>query len=321
MGGGEPGGREEEQRTDDQPARPVCGDVECDDEQAEQQRRGAQVALGDEHQDADAPHDHEGDEVARPRQVQAEHASPGQGQVVAIGHQVGGEEHHQEDLGQLSRLEGHGAQVDPDLGAVDALPEARDEGQDQEAQAAPHGPAVPATQQTVVAHDEHDAEQHDSDSGPHGLLGGVVVRLTHALVRHVQALDHGQSEPVEGHRRGQEHRVGPWSGAPHPQVDDDGHRHEGTTELEDLRRRGAGAVQCGQDETAQADEKGDDEKARLGPAPTGVRVAGRDRGGRCWTRGTHDAARHCSGAADGVCSAAGVGAGGVAVGVADGVVT
>ena len=96
---------------------------------------------------------------------------------------------------QLGGLEGHGAQMDPDPGAIDALPQTGDEGKHEEGEAPPHGPAVPTAQQAVVAHDEYGAEQHDADAGPHGLLGGVVVGLLQALVGQVQSLDHGQPEP------------------------------------------------------------------------------------------------------------------------------
>ena len=64
VGGGEPGRRHEQEGAEDQPARSIGGDVERDDEQAEQQDRRAQVLLHDQDQDADAPHDHEGAEVA-----------------------------------------------------------------------------------------------------------------------------------------------------------------------------------------------------------------------------------------------------------------
>ena len=210
--------------------------------------------------------------------------------------------------------------MDPDPGAVDALPQTRDEGEHEEGEAPPHRPAVPTAQQAVVAHDEYGAEQHDADAGPHGLLGGVVVGLLQALVGQVQSLDHGQPEPVEGHGRGQEHRVGPRRGAPHPQVDDDGHGHERPAELKDLRRGGAGAVQRGQDEAAQAQDQGDDEKTHLGPATGTACSTGCDRGClsrmRCRACAAHRSALQLSGATGGGSStAAEADADGVAVGV------
>ena len=216
VGGREPGRRNEQGRADEQPAGPVGGHVQGDDEQSEQEQRAAQVALEDQDDDAHAPHDQQGAQVPGPGQVDAHDPAARQREVIAVGHEEGGEEDRQEHLGHLRRLEGHGAQADPDPGAVDALAQAGHEGQDEEGQAAPHGPAVPSAQQAVVAHQQHRAEQDDAHARPHRLLGGVVVRPLKDLVGHVQALDHGQAQAVEGHRRRQDHRIRPGGGAPHP---------------------------------------------------------------------------------------------------------
>ena len=199
-----------------------------------------------------------------------------QGQVVAVGHQVGGEEDRQEHLGQLGRLEAHGADPDPDPGPVDALADEGQEGQDEEDQTGPHGPAVPSSQAPVVAQqEEHGAEEDDAQKRPDELLGSdVELPLLVGLVRQVQALDHGQADPVERHRRRQEDRVGPRGGVAHPQVHEDGQTEESAPQHDGLRGGGAGAVEGGEHEAAQAENQGEAEQHRLRPPARVPRGAG-----------------------------------------------
>ena len=274
--GREPGRREEQGRSDEQPGGTVGGHVQDDDEQAEQQDRGAQVLLKDQDADARAPHDEQRAQVSGARQAHPQDLAARQGQVVPVGHEVGGEEDRQQHLGQLGRLEAHRADPDPDAGAVDALADPRDEGQDEEDQAGPHGPTVPAPQAPVVAQqEEHGAEEDDAQQRPDQLLGAdVKLPLLVDLIGQVQALDHGQADPIECHRCRQEDRVGPRGGVAHPQVHEDGQAEEGASQHDGLRGGGAGAVERGEHEAAQAEDQGHAEQRRLRPPARVPRGAG-----------------------------------------------
>ena len=107
----------EEQHPEHRPAGAFGRDVEHHHEQPEEEQRGAEVALQDQDRQAQQPDQHDRAEVAGAGQVDAEHAVAGQGQHVALLHQVGGEGDGQQDLGGLGGLEAVGPELDPDAGA------------------------------------------------------------------------------------------------------------------------------------------------------------------------------------------------------------
>ena len=78
-----------------QPAGALGGDVEHRDEDAEEQQRGAEVALEDEHGEAGQPGHEDRPQVAAAGQVEAEDPAARQRQHVALDDQVAGEEHQQ----------------------------------------------------------------------------------------------------------------------------------------------------------------------------------------------------------------------------------
>ena len=211
------------------------------------------------------------------RQAHPQDLAARQGQVVPVGHEVGGEKDRQQHLGQLGRLEAHRADPDPDAGAVDALADPRDEGKDEEDQAGPHGPTVPAPQAPVVAQqEERDGEEDDAQQRPDQLLGAhIELPLLVGLIGQIQTPDHGQADPVERHRRRQEDRIGPRGGVAHTQVHEDGQNEEGDRHAHGLRRGGAGAVEGGEHEAAQPQDQGDAEQRRLRPPSRVLRDAGR----------------------------------------------
>ena len=133
----------------------------------------------------------------------------------------------------------------------------------------------------MVAHEQREAEEDHAQRRPHGLLRGVVVGLLHTRVGQVEAVDHRQTQAVEGHGRRQQHRVRPRGRAPHPQVHDDGGGHEGARQLGDLGGLAARAVDRGEYEAADAQGQGDDEQDGLLPAPGGASEGGCGHGGRC----------------------------------------
>ena len=202
------------------------------------------------------------------RQAHPQDLAARQGQVVPVGHEVGGEEDRQQHLGHLGRLEGHATDPDPDLGAVDVLADARHEGKDEEDQAGPHGPTVPAPQAPVVAQqEEHGGEEDDAQQRPDQLLGAdVLPPIVVEFIGQIQAPDHGQADPVERHRCRQEHRIGPRGGVAHAQVHEDGQDEEGDGHAHGLRRGGTRAVESSEHEAAQPQDQGDAEQRRLRPA-------------------------------------------------------
>ena len=88
--GREPGRREEQGGTDEQPGGPISGHVQDDDEQAEQQHRGTQVLLEDQDADAHAPHNEQGAQVPGARQAHPQDLAAHQARLSRLANQVGG---------------------------------------------------------------------------------------------------------------------------------------------------------------------------------------------------------------------------------------
>ena len=191
------------------------GDVEHRDEQPEVQQRRAEIALEDEDADARHPCDEDGAHVAQARELQAQELRTGQHHLVAVRDEVAGEEDRQQDLRDLTGLERHRTDEDPDAGAVDRAAQPRDEGQEQEHERGEAGRVRVAAQQPVVA------QEHDDERGQHGAqghpdeLGG---RST-ALQCHVDPIDHREPDPVEEDCDGDEHGVRVGRAPPHDDVE------------------------------------------------------------------------------------------------------
>ena len=115
-----------------QPPGPLGGDVEHDQEEAEEQQAGAEVALEDEDAEADQPHREDRAEVAAARQVDEQDPAAGERERVAVQHEVAGERDHEQHLGDLAGLEAERAEADPDPGAVDGGAEPGDHRQQQQ---------------------------------------------------------------------------------------------------------------------------------------------------------------------------------------------
>ena len=99
---------------DDDPADAACGDVDHDEEQAEEQDRGTEVALEDEHADAHEPGgDHGAPMSLQPRELHRADLAAGQQDQVPVRGQIPGKEDGQGDLGDFTGLEGHGTDLDP----------------------------------------------------------------------------------------------------------------------------------------------------------------------------------------------------------------
>ena len=111
-------------------APPTGGNVEHDHEVHEEEKRAAQVALEDDDEQADAPHDEEGEQHAEARNAERPHAVRGDGERLSVGGKVEGQEENNENLGQLARLEREAAKREPELAAV--LLGTNDHGQDEQ---------------------------------------------------------------------------------------------------------------------------------------------------------------------------------------------
>ena len=117
--GEEPGSGEEQDEPDEDVGEAVRRDVDEREEGAEEHQRRAEVADEDEHHHRGAPDDEERAEVLERRDRQAHHAPGGDREKLASLVQVAREEDDDADLSQLGRLEGEGAEVDRQEGAVD----------------------------------------------------------------------------------------------------------------------------------------------------------------------------------------------------------
>ena len=157
----------EQHAADQQPAGTLGGDVEHDHEQPEEQQGRPEVALEHEDRDAHQPAGQDGSEVAPAGEVDAGEASTGQGEGVALDHQVAGEEDREADLGRLTGLEAERSEVDPDARAVDGAADDRQQREDQQRDGGEPERVGERLEPAVVAHGEQDAgERRDADDRP-----------------------------------------------------------------------------------------------------------------------------------------------------------
>lgn len=181
-----------EQQADRDPADPSGGREQHDHEQSEEQQRGPEVPLQDQHADAQQPdrEDRAEDPAGQEAQLPEEPAA-GEGQGGAVRGEVGGEEDGEQDLGELPRLEGESGEPDPDVGAVDRREEHGDEHQHE---GDGDGEVGVALEHPVVAQDQDDEdEERHTEGGPQELVPGGEV----AGGGRVEALDEDEAESVE----------------------------------------------------------------------------------------------------------------------------
>ncbi|EME37602.1 hypothetical protein C884_01653 [Kocuria palustris PEL] len=196
-----PGGHEDQPQDD--PAQAAGGEVEHGHEQAEEQDRGAEVALQHEHPDGHEPRGEQGREIPEARQMQGTDLGPGQQDDVAVRGQVAREEDRQGDLGDLAGLEGPPADGDPDPCSVDLGAEPGQQRQDQQ-QGGGHQRDVGhlAKRPVVPEQQEHRGSGGHAHARPQQLAAcGVRVH------QQVDPVDHRQAEAVEGHDDRQDVRI------------------------------------------------------------------------------------------------------------------
>jgi hypothetical protein len=149
-------------------------------------------------------------------ELHAEEPPARRGEQLALLHEERGEEHDQEDLGELAGLDGEDAQPQPDLRPVDLGDRRRQQaGQREQHQPGEARRVAVAGQRAVVAHEEqHGDEQRQPDRRPRDLPpdqdgGGIAAERRGALgVGEVQPVDHDEAQPVEQRHAGQDQRVG-----------------------------------------------------------------------------------------------------------------
>ena len=220
--------------------------VEHREEDPEVEERRAEVARLDEHEHRGAPDREERAEVLEAPPCERLPLVP----------QVPGEEDDEEDLRELARLEPQRADVDPELDAVDPLPQPRDGREHQEHDRRdPEDVLVPLEDPVVVAQpDEHEGEDRDADGDPDE-LAAPVLRL--------EAVD--EREPDRADQRGEreQRRVGVGHRPARHEVGDeeDPGQDTGPRQPAVVDRRQIG--QPGARERGGRDEPGEDEREQL----------------------------------------------------------
>ena len=175
--------------------------------------------------------------------------------------QVGGEEHREQDLGELARLEVDRPHADPDACAAAREPHARHHRQQQQADAEGEGGVLVAAKVAGARHQpQRGHERADTDEGPRGLQATPPCR---------QPRDHHPPEPVQERSHRQDHRVGTARQHAHRHVREhqqSQHEHE---EHPDARRQRGVAPQRGEHVGGRRDQPGQQHHAQLGAAPGG----------------------------------------------------
>ena len=257
-----------------QPAGPLGGDVEHDQEQAEEQQAGAEVLLEDQDPEADQPHDQDRAEVAAARQVDEQHPSSGEGEGVAVKDEVARERDHQQHLGDLAGLEAERADADPDPRAVHGLADARRHRQEQQHdRRQARGVGEPGEDAVVAQQDQRRDEQDDAEGHPDELLLRVVVLAPDVLVGQVEPVDHGEAEAVERRDRREQDRVGVRRDQPDRDVGADDQDGQATAVADDVRRHLALDADADRGVRADADGEGEDEQEQLGAPAAPVHEA------------------------------------------------
>ena len=130
---------------------PRC-DVEHAQEDEEVEQRRAEVALDDHDRQRDAPHREHRQQVGQRRQPQRPRSVSPLGQQPSVLGQVAGQEDDEDDLEQLRRLAGDGADAQRQARAAGDVAEDEHEQQQEDAD---RRPGVLVAAQPAVAADQH----------------------------------------------------------------------------------------------------------------------------------------------------------------------
>ena len=267
----------EQSKADDQPRHAVRGDVQHRDEEAEEQQRGTQVALQDEDRDADQPHDHDRAEVAGARQAHAEELAAADRQVVAVRHEISGEEDSQRDLHELAGLDRRsGPRRIQTRAPKVSWPRPGIIGEEQQEQGeCAEGVGVAAQHAVVAQRDQDDGRDNDRDAHEEG-LAEANHGLVPAGIGQVEAVDHRQPQARQRDGDRQDHGVRVGRQEVHADLGDDGDGDEDADLREQVRGDLTRVVQRGQHVAGDADGQG---QAHEGQLEESARPGGRDRYG------------------------------------------
>ncbi len=264
-----------EQQSDRDPADPPGGGEQHDHEQSEEQQRGPQIPLQDQHTDAEQPdREDRAEDAAGEEPELPEEPAAGEGERGAVRGEVGGEEDREQDLGELPRLEGEPGEPDPDVRAVDRREEDGDQHQDQGHR---DGEVRVALEHPVVAEQGDDQhEERHAQGGPQELVPGGEVPGG----GDVEALDEDEAEAVEEDGDGEQEGIGVRG----PQADGEVREQGGDAQAGGVAGGGAGDAAGGREADVEVTEDGDQdgsgEERQLDAAPLGgVGAGGRGRGG------------------------------------------
>src|SRR4029079_4362561 len=272
---GDVGAGAEQDHADRDPRPALGGDIEHRDEKAEEHQGGAQVLLEDQDADTGQPGDQNRTEGLRPGQSDPEEPAPHQGQDVAFLHQVAGEEDDQQDLGDLTGLEGQGTDADPDPGPVDVAADAGRQWQQEHPETDRHGGEREPAQVAVVPQDDDDADGDEhGQRAPHQLLGRQELAAG-AVAGQVQAVDHPQAQPVEQRGDRQHQRVGIRGPPPQHQVEAEGERQQPGTVPDQVGRERPVDRQADVEVGHEHDRHGKQQQHQLDVA-SGARTEGGD---------------------------------------------
>lgn len=264
-----------EQQPDGDPADPAGGREQHDHEEAEEEQRGSQVPLQDEHADGEQPDGEDRAEHPAGQQPQLpEEGAAGEGQGGAVRREVGGEEDGEQDLGELPRLEGEPGEPDPDVRAVDGREE---DGHQHQRERHGDGEVRVLLQHPVVAQQRHhEHEEHHPERGPAQLLAGGGVRGGGG----VEALDEDEAEAVEQDGDREQQRIGVRGEQADGQVGDERCHGEAGGVVGGGRGDVAGGGESHVEVAEDGDQDGAEEQRQLDSATLGRTGAGwRWRGG------------------------------------------
>ena len=147
----------EQHRARDDVERPARGDVHQGQQRGEEEQAGAQVLEEDHQQQREAPEGEERRQVLERRDGHPQDAPGADRQEFAHLGQVGGEEDHQQQLGELRRLEADAADPYPQARPVDLAPQDHREHQEGDA-GQPDEVLVLGQRGEAAAEREHDDE-------------------------------------------------------------------------------------------------------------------------------------------------------------------
>ena len=187
-------------------------------------------------------------------------------------HQVAGEEHREQDLGELAGLERQRPDADPDPGAVDVPAQPGQQRQQQQRETGDHRGVRVALQHPVVAHEERTATADATPTRVHTSCRAAIAAAA-AVLGQVEPVDHHQPEPVEQRWRSAAspgRRTGPASAAPGaPRAD----QHDQPDAVRDHPRRQLAVDRQAHDGVGHQHDA--DGEARAAPARRRAGCAGR----------------------------------------------